>query len=201
MSFYSTFIDPLLKEVRSYVPRFSGMRKGDRVLDVCCGTGDQAFYYEKMGILAAGIDFNPKMIKTAEERKEKEKNENVFFLTADAKNLPFEDDFFDFASASLALHEMDRKSRGEAFSEMKRVVKKNGNLILIDFSVPFPNKFSSFLISFVERMAGKRNFNNFKDYFNQGGLSSVFKKEGPKEEKIAYLKGGLITVIQARNRK
>lgn len=170
-------------------------------MDVCCGTGDQAFHYKEMDTIVAGIDLNPKMIKTAEKRKEKEKHKNVFFLLSDAKNLPFEDNFFDFASVSLALHEIDRKTREEIMSEMKRVVKKNGYLIFIDFSVPSPKKFSSFLIKSIERIAGKRNFNNFKDYFEQGGLSSLIKKNGLKEEKISYLKGGLITIIKARNNK
>ena len=68
---YSTLIDPLLQDIRIYVPKFSGMEKGDRVLDVCCGTGDQVFYYAKMGIEATGVDLNPEMIKVAERRKEK----------------------------------------------------------------------------------------------------------------------------------
>jgi ubiquinone/menaquinone biosynthesis C-methylase UbiE len=191
----------LLKQERAYIPRFSGMKKGDRVLDVCCGTGDQVFHYGKIGAVAAGIDFNPKMIEAGEERKEKEKHNDVFFVLTDARNLPFEDNFFDFASASLALHEMDRKSREEAFLEMKRVVKKNGKLVLLDFSVPLPKRFSSFLINSLEKFAGRKNFNNFKDYLSEGGLNSMFKKYGPKEEKMAFLKRGLFTIIQAKNKK
>jgi len=200
-SFYSTLFDPLLKEVRTYVPRFSGMKKGDRVLDVCCGTGDQAFYYRRINTVVAAVDLNPKMIEVAEQRKEKEKYDNLFFLLCDAKNLPFEDNFFDFASVSLALHEIDKKGREEVMSEMKRVVKKNGNLVFVDFSDPLPKKFSSLLINSMEFLAGRRNFRNFKDYFNNGGLPLVLKKSGLKEEKIDYLKGGLITLIKAKNSK
>lgn len=200
-SFYSIFFDPLLKEVRTYVPRFSGMKKGDSVLDVCCGTGDQAFYYNKINAVVAGVDFNPKMIDTAEQRKEKGKYDDIFFLLSDAKNLPFEDNFFDFASVSLALHETNKETREGIMSEMKRVVKKKGHLVFIDFSVPLPKKFSSLFINSLEFLAGKKNFRNFRDYFHDGGLPYVLKKNGLKEEKIDYLEGGLITIIKAKNSK
>ncbi|MCX6761184.1 MAG: class I SAM-dependent methyltransferase [Candidatus Nealsonbacteria bacterium] len=120
MSFYSSFVDPIFKEVRIMVPEFAGMKKGDKVLDICCGTGDQAFYYKKKDIIAVGIDLNPKMIETAEKRKEKERASDVFFLSANAANLPFEDSFFDFVSISLALHEITRNMRDEIVSEMRK---------------------------------------------------------------------------------
>jgi len=200
-SFYSAFVDPLLKEMRVRIPDFSGMKAGDKVLDICCGTGDQAFYYKKKGIVAVGIDLNPRMIETAEKRKEKEKADDVYFLPANAANLPFENDFFDFASISLALHEITRKMRDEIISEMKRVVKKDGHLVFIDFSVPLPKKFNSFLIRGVEFLAGRKNFHNFRDYYNQGGLPLILKKNEQEEEKIEYLSQGLITVIKTKNIK
>jgi len=200
-SFYSAFVDPLLKEMRIRIPDFSGMKKGDKVLDICCGTGDQVFYYKKKDIVAVGIDLNPKMVETAEKRKEKEKAKDVFFLPANAAYLPFEDDFFDFASISLALHEITRNMRNEIVSEMKRVVKKDGHLVFIDFSVPLPKKLSSFLIQSVEFLAGRKNFHNFKDYCDQGGLPFILKKNEQEEEKIEYLGKGLITAVKAKNSK
>lgn len=200
-SFYSAFVDPLLKEMRSRVPEFSGMGKGDKVLDIACGTGDQVFYYRKKGIMAVGVDLNPKMVETAEKRKKREGAKDVFFLPANATNLPFENDFFDFASISLAMHEITRKMRDEIVSEMRRVVKPDGHLIFIDFSVPLPKKFSSFLIRGAEFLAGSRNFHNFSDYYEQGGLSLILKKNDQEEEKSERLGGGLITVIKVKNSK
>ena len=200
-SFYSALVDPLLKEMRVQIPDFAGMKKGDKVLDICCGTGDQVFYYKKRGIVAVGIDLNPKMIEAAEKRKEKEKADDVFFLSANATNLPFEDNFFDFASISLALHEITRHMRDEIISEMKRVVKEDGHLVFIDFSVPLPKKFNSSLIRTVEFLAGKKNFHNFKDYYDQGGLPFILKKNEQEEEKIEYLSEGIITAVKAKNDK
>lgn len=200
-SFYSAFIDPVFKEVRTRVPKFAGMKKGDKALDICCGTGDQAFHYRNEEVVAVGIDLNPKMIETAERRKEKEKASDIFFLSANAANLPFEDSFFDFASISLALHEINRKMRDEIIAEMKRVVKKDGHLIFIDFSVPMPKSFTSFIVRSAEFLAGRKNFRNFRDYYSQGGLPLILKKNEQQEEKIDYLKEGLITIIKAKNEK
>ena len=133
---YSTVIDPLLQDIRIYASEFSGMKAGDRVLDVCCGTGDQVIHYAKRGILATGIDLNPGMIKLAEQSKRKQGLGNVSFQIADALNLPFENNFFDYASISLALHEVERTAGDRIISEMKRVVRKEGALIFIDFQVP-----------------------------------------------------------------
>jgi ubiquinone/menaquinone biosynthesis C-methylase UbiE len=44
---YSTLFDPIVKDVRICVAGLSGVKAGDRVLDVCCGTGDQVFHYEQ----------------------------------------------------------------------------------------------------------------------------------------------------------
>ena len=58
---YSTIIDPILKDVRNCVVELSGVKAGDRVLDVGCGTGDQVFHYEQKGATASGVDRNPHM--------------------------------------------------------------------------------------------------------------------------------------------
>jgi ubiquinone/menaquinone biosynthesis C-methylase UbiE len=39
---YAHFVDPRLRDIRITTPDFAGMKAGDRVLDVCCGTGDAA---------------------------------------------------------------------------------------------------------------------------------------------------------------
>jgi len=60
-----TLIDPLLRDIRKFTPEFSGMSPGDRVLDVCCGTGAQVLEYGRRGIIATGVDISPSMLKIA----------------------------------------------------------------------------------------------------------------------------------------
>lgn len=196
-SFYSTFIDPLLREVRIFTPEFAGIKKGDRVLDICCGTGDQAFYYAKMGAIVAGIDLSSEMIGTALKGQKKYGSENVYFQAADAADLPFEDSIFDFTSISLAIHEIERDKRDKIISEMKRVTKKDGSLIFIDFQVPMPRNLISYFIKFIESRTSHRQY--FKDYLSEGGLPILIEKNKLTIEKRDYLKGNLLTIIKAKN--
>ena len=175
------------------------MKAGDRVLDVCCGTGDQVFHYAQIGIMATGIDLNPGMIRVAQRNKRKQALRNASFQIADALNLPFEDNFFDYASISFALHEKERTVRDKIISDMKRVVKKDGALIFIDFSVPLPENRFIYLIKAIEFIAGRNHFRCFKDYIEQGGLDVILKKNQLTEEKRHYLNDGLIIIIKTGN--
>ncbi|GAH61014.1 unnamed protein product, partial [marine sediment metagenome] len=118
---------------------------------------------------------------------------------ADAKSLPFKDNSFDYASLSFALHEKERTARDKIISEMKRVVKKEGNLIFIDFQVPLPKNLYSYFIKAVEYLAGRDHFRSFKDYIKQGGLDGILKKNQLQIEKRDYIKSGIVTIIKTKN--
>ncbi len=196
---YSIFIDPFLRDIRTYISKFSGMKRGDKVLDVCCGTGDQVFYYGKGGIIATGVDLSPGMINAAEKRKEKSCLTNVFFRVANAEQLPFKDNSFDFASICLGLHEIKRDERDKIISEMKRVVKKEGFLIFIDFQVPLPSTIISYLVKAIEYFAGRNHHECFKDYLKQGGLYAILNRNQLQEEKRDYTENGIIVIIKTRS--
>ncbi len=196
---YSTVIDPILRSIRIRTIKFAGIKAGDKVLDVCCGTGDQAFYYAKAGAIAYGIDLNPAMVEMAEKNKKKLGLNNVSFQVADAQNLPFEDNFFDHASVSFGLHEKERKARNKIISEMKRVIKERGNLIFIDFQIPLPRGIYSFFIKTIEYFAGKDHYEYFKDYLKQGGLNEILRENQLRIEKSERTKNGIIEMIKVRN--
>jgi len=196
---YSNVIDPVLKEIRIRAIKFARIKAGDKVLDVCCGTGDQAFHYAKAGAIAYGIDLDTGMIRVAEKNKKKLGINNVFFQIADAQNLPFKDNFFDFISIYFALHEKERRVRDRVVSEMKRVVKKEGSLIFIDFRVPLPKGPYSFFVKTIEYLAGTNHYKYFKDYFEQGGLGEILKQNQLRIEKREHTKNGIFETIKARN--
>jgi len=196
---YSTIIDPLLRDLRAYAIDFSGVKAGDRVLDVCCGTGDQVYYYAKAGIIADGIDLDPKMLKLARKDKRNPGLTGVSFQLADAQYLPFKDNSFNSASISFALHEKERASRDKIIAEMKRVVRKDGALIFLDFQVPLPKNLLPHLVKVIEFFAGRNHYLYFKDYIGQGGLDVLLARNHLAEAKRSYLNGGLMTIIKSRN--
>jgi len=193
---YSNIIDPLLRNVRTFTAKFSGVKDGDKILDVCCGTGDQLFHFAKLGIKAVGIDINPEMIKIAKKRKDKLGVKTISFLIGDAAELPFKENSFDFSLISLGLHEVKESLRDKIIFEMKRVVKRNGFLIFIDFKSPLPKSPYSLFVKTVEYFAGKEHF---KNYLKNGGLPALLEKNKLKPEKSDYLMSGLIAITKAKN--
>jgi len=196
---YSTLVDPVLREVRICAAELSGIKAGDRVLDVCCGTGDQVFHYEQKGAIATGVDQEPSMIEVAERNRKRRGLKHSNFRVASAAGLPFPDGCFDCASISLGLHEMEREERNRAVSEMKRVVKKRGVLMFIDFQVPLPKNIFAYGIRVVEFLAGRDNYTCFRDYLAQGGLKQILKENRLTPQKEALLMRGNLQVIKSTN--
>lgn len=190
-------IEPLMRSLRIQTPELAGMKAGDRALDVCCGTGALALHYARMGIISAGIDLDPRVIEVADNKRRKLGLSNVSFQTANALDLPFEDNLFDYASIAMSLHENERAERDRMIFEMKRVVKKEGSLVFIDYKVPLPRIPSSYTSKVVELIAGREHNRYFKDYIEQGGLDELLKKNHLHEEKRGEL--GPLSIIITPN--
>jgi ubiquinone/menaquinone biosynthesis C-methylase UbiE len=197
---YETLVDPYLRDIRKFIIEFSGMRAGDKVIDVCCGTGAQVLEYASRGIIATGIDNNTTMLKIATRNKMRQKAVNVSFQLADAAKLPFLNGYFDYASISLGLHDKTKATRYKIISEMKRVVRQNGTLILIDFQVTLPKNVWGMSVRVIEFLAGQSNYQSFKDYLANGGLEDILKNHGLRQEYRASLKSGLLVAVMAVNR-
>ena len=196
---YETLVDPLLRDLRKFTPEFSGMKAGDKVIDVCCGTGAQVLEYGRHGIIATGIDNSRDMLKIATRNRMRQKAVNVSFQLADATNLPFPDGYFDYATVSFGLHDKEKPIRYQIIFEMKRVVKQNGALILVDFQVPLPRNAWAVFARAIEFLAGGSHYQGFKDYLANGGLEDILKNHGLREECKTYLKSGLIAATKVVN--
>ena len=196
---YETLVDPLLRDLRKFTPEFSGMKAGDKVIDVCCGTGAQVLEYGRHGIIATGIDSSQDMLKIATRNRMRQKAVNVSFQLADATNLPFPDGYFDYATVSFGLHDKEKPIRYQIIFEMKRVVKQNGALILVDFQVPLPMNAWAVFARVIEFLAGGSHYRGFKDYLANGGLDDILKNHALREEYRAYLKSGLIAATKVVN--
>jgi ubiquinone/menaquinone biosynthesis C-methylase UbiE len=106
-----------------------------RILDVCCGTGSVtlAFGRRYPGAMTVGYDFSGGMLRKA---MEKNVTGRVRFVEGDAAFLPFADDSFDAVTCSHALYELKGESRKKTLLEMKRVVRPDGIVLLMEHEVP-----------------------------------------------------------------
>ncbi|HEX78914.1 MAG TPA: methyltransferase domain-containing protein [Dehalococcoidia bacterium] len=174
------------------------MKYGDEVLDVCCGTGAQVIEYGKQGILATGVDKEQSMLSVALKNKEKQKLTNVSFCQADATSLPFGANKFDYVSICFGLHDKEEDIRNKVVSEMKRVVKQEGSLVLADFNVPLPGNMWAMFARIIEYIAGGSHYRGFKDFINSGGLKNILNNHLLFKQKAGYFKGGILEIIQAK---
>ena len=139
--FYDLFINLHARNYRDETRRFlvnaaqlEGVRQ-PRVLDICCGTGSVILSFARQfsDILAVGYDFSFGMLRKA---KEKELSQKAFFVLGDASSLLFADDYFDIVCCSHALYELKGEDRTGALLEMKRVVKPDGRVLIMEHEVP-----------------------------------------------------------------
>jgi demethylphylloquinol methyltransferase len=106
-----------------------------RVLDICCGTGAvlKAFCDRYPGATFIGCDFSRGMLLAA--RRKKTAGSNAF-VQGSATALPFGDSLFHAVSCSHALYELKGSDRAKALHEMKRVVRDDGVVLIMEHEVP-----------------------------------------------------------------
>lgn len=102
-----------------------GVKPGQRVLEVGCGTGYTAcLLAKKYGVDVVALDVNPKILVRAKKRiREKDVGDKVAIIGADAHALPFPAEAFDVVIVESVLAFCDKK---KASSEVFRVLKPNG---------------------------------------------------------------------------
>ncbi len=101
------------------------------VLDVACGTGafERLVLLEQPTQQIIGVDLSEKMLEIAREKCRD--YPNVSFQQASVTGLPFDDRSFDVVVSASALHYFDDPI--VALTEMKRVLKLEGELIILDW--------------------------------------------------------------------
>jgi demethylmenaquinone methyltransferase / 2-methoxy-6-polyprenyl-1,4-benzoquinol methylase len=105
------------------------VRPGDRVLDICCGTGDVAVAALRAGGRVTGLDFSARMLERA-----RRKSAEVEWVQGDALALPFEDDSFDAATAGFGVRNLDDLERG--LVELRRVLRPGGRVAILEITRP-----------------------------------------------------------------
>ena len=107
-------------------------------VDMCTGTGETGTYLSHLaseGTRILAVDFSPAMIVEARKKPE---TENIEFVTADIKALPFPDESIDLITMSFATRNVNlsREVLVESFAELHRVLKPGGLFVNLETSQP-----------------------------------------------------------------
>jgi ubiquinone/menaquinone biosynthesis C-methylase UbiE len=115
----------------------AGVKPGQRVLDVGCGTGYFArLIAESIGVsgVVVGVDASQEMVAYASQRAGRTRNCQFQLGTAESLSLPSE--HFDVVVSSLFMHHLPVDLRGTAVAEMYRVLRPGGTLLIAEARVP-----------------------------------------------------------------
>jgi demethylmenaquinone methyltransferase/2-methoxy-6-polyprenyl-1,4-benzoquinol methylase len=122
---------------KRFAIEMSGVRAGNRVLDVASGSGDLAAAFARRVGPTGQVwmtDINAAMLEVG---RDKLIDAGVFppLALCDAEKLPFPADSFDCVSVAFGLRNMTHKER--ALAEMARVARPGGRVIVLEFSKPW----------------------------------------------------------------
>jgi SAM-dependent methyltransferase len=125
----------------------AGLRPGARVLDVATGTGHVAIAAARRFCEVTGIDYVPALVESAKRRAAAE-DLDIDFREADAENLPFPDDSFDYVFSAIGV--MFTADHQRAVDELVRVCRPGGRIAIASWT---PSGFIGQLLKTVSRHA------------------------------------------------
>jgi len=108
------------------------------LLEVCAGTCANSIMIAKFNkdLKITATDRSSKMLDVARRIILKENISNIDLKVMDATNLELEDKSFDVAVISLALHELEEITQRAILLEIRRVLKDNGKVFVIEWDKP-----------------------------------------------------------------
>jgi ubiquinone/menaquinone biosynthesis C-methylase UbiE len=177
------FSDP--RHLRTIVG-LSGVKGTDSVLDIATGGGFLALEFARHAREVQGVDITPEMLERAELLKAGSGLQNLRFRTADVENLPFPESSFDIVSCRFAFHHFPDPRR--AVSEMARVVKEGGRVVMVDGIAPEDGAKRE-LMNEIERLRDPSHvkiyaLSEMKGFLKGAGLTLLKVKHWPLEQDL-----------------
>ena len=132
--FLSFGIDHLWR--RRAIKIISKSYKNPHILDVATGTCDLALAAMKLDpVKISGIDISAGMLEIGKEKiVKKGYSGKIELMRADSENIPFPDDHFDVAMVAFGVRNFADPLKG--LSEMRRVIRSEGMILVLEFSKP-----------------------------------------------------------------
>lgn len=175
-----------------------------RIADLATGTGDLALALQKKlpDAEIAGVDFLPEMLELAKQKGLRQP------VLADAMNLPFGDGSFDCVTIAFGLRNLENCAA--ALAEMSRVIKSNGHLLVLEFSLPTTRILCAVYRFYLHRclpllgssLTGEKNAYDYLgdsiEQFPSGdAMCQLMAENGFTSPTVEPLTGGIVTIYTA----
>jgi len=124
--------------LREVTVSLAGVKPGDWVLEVGCGTGSLTLAAKRRAGPSGrvfGIDIIPGMIEVSRQ-KAAQANQEITFYLAGIDEIPFAESQFDVVMCSFMIFHMSEAVRRKGLAEIYRVLKPGGRLLVLDLAMP-----------------------------------------------------------------
>jgi len=171
------------------------------IVDLATGTGDLALAIQKKLPHAelTGVDFLPEMLELAQRKGVRR------VVLADAMKLPFDDASFDCVTIAFGLRNLENCSA--ALVEMRRVLKANGHLLVLEFSLPttpalraayrfYLHRCLPLLGSFLTQEKSAYDYlgDSIEKFPSGNAMCELMKQTGYASPSFEPLTGGIVTI-------
>jgi demethylmenaquinone methyltransferase/2-methoxy-6-polyprenyl-1,4-benzoquinol methylase len=178
-------------------------RPAMKILDLAAGTGSSSEPLAAAGAEVIAADFSEGMLAAGRKARP-----HLVFIKADALDLPFEDDTFDVVTISFGLR--NTADIDKALSQMLKVTKPGGHLVVVEFSQPvwrpFRTIYSNYLMRLLPVIARITSSNpdayiylaqSIRAWPDQGALAARITAAGWTNVGWTNLTGGVVAVHRA----
>jgi demethylmenaquinone methyltransferase/2-methoxy-6-polyprenyl-1,4-benzoquinol methylase len=177
-----------------------------KIVDLATGTGDLALAVQKKLPEAevTGVDFVPEMLELARRKGVRET------ILADAMKLPFPDASFDCVTIAFGLRNMENWR--DALVEMSRVLKRDGRLLVLEFSLPtvsivriiyrfYLHRCLPLLGSFLTRKKSAYDYlgDSIEEFPSGHAMIDLIEASGFKHVTLQPLSYGIATIYTAQS--
>src|SRR5438132_7966614 len=175
-----------------------------KIVDLATGTGDLALALQKKlpDAEVVGVDFLPEMLELAKGKGVRQT------VVADAMRLPFADASFDCVTVAFGLRNME--DWGGALREMARVLRTNGHLLVLEFSLPrlsilralyrfYLHRCLPVLGSFLTRQKNAYDYlgDSIEEFPSGETMLQLIEASGFSNANAEQLSGGIVTIYTA----
>jgi arsenite methyltransferase len=155
---------------------YAGIKKGDTVLDLGSGAGNDAFIARRLAGetgTVIGVDFTEAMVARAKENAQKLGYSNVEFRQGDIEDLPITSDFVNVILSNCVLNLVPNKHK--VFSEMFRVLKPGGHFSISDIVIEgnLPEKWKQVAELYAGCVSGAIPKGEYLAIIKEAGFDSI----------------------------